>query len=86
MRRGATYVARKKALVELRTRAKRSYKQAALKLHPDVNGGDAAKTEDFRLLNLFMEELEKMEAPREFRLPKAATATFTVRITVKRSF
>lgn len=86
MRRGATYVARKQALVDLRIRAKKAYKQASLKLHPDVNGGDEAKTADFRLLNQFMEELEKMQAPREYRPPKPPNATFTVRITVKRGF
>jgi len=84
IRRGATYVSRKKALVELRSKAKRAYKQAALKLHPDVNGGDEAKTADFRLLNQFIEELDHMEAPKEFSgLRPGARATVTVSFTVR---
>jgi len=47
----------------LKARAKVAYRRAALELHPDRNGGDRAKTEQFKLLATIYAEIEKMQPP-----------------------
>lgn len=54
-------------LAELKLRVRKAYRRQVLKLHPDRNGGDEAKTELFKLLTEFATEFEKLQvtpAPR----------------------
>ena len=44
---------------------RRAYRKLAKELHPDVNGGDDAKTERFKLLGLVLAEIEKDLEKRE---------------------
>lgn len=53
------------ALNDLKLRAKKSYHRVSLELHPDMNGGDPEKTEQFRILAAVMHEIEAMTVPSE---------------------
>ena len=48
-------------LAELKEKVKKNFKVLALQLHPDVNGGDAAKTEMFKLVSRIRDDIEKLE-------------------------
>ena len=51
----------KALLTELKARVKHSFRKFAIELHPDKNGGDAAKTERFKLLVQVRDAFEKMD-------------------------
>ena len=51
-------------LDEIRARIKKSYKRAALELHPDRTGGDAAKSEIFTKLSALMTQIENWKVAR----------------------
>lgn len=51
-------------LDEIRARIKKSYKRAALDLHPDRTGGDAAKSEIFTKLSTLMTQIENWKVAR----------------------
>lgn len=48
------------SLGRLKAKAKRGYRAAAMRLHPDRTGGDVAKAEDFKLVSAFMQEVEAL--------------------------
>jgi len=48
-------------LDELKQRAKKAYRQQVKVLHPDQNGGDADKTEQFKALTAVMADLEALK-------------------------
>lgn len=48
-------------LAELRLVAKSKYRKLAKELHPDLNGGDPAKTAKFSFLSEVMKQVEGME-------------------------
>lgn len=83
LRKGQTQAARQEALDSLKARAKRKYRQAACRLHPDKTGGDEGKTEDFKLITAFIEELERMEPPRILRRKPVRGAVFRINVTVR---
>ena len=49
------------ALSHIKTTAKRQYRQASRELHPDLNGNDPEKTEQFKVLTHVMEQIEKLK-------------------------
>ena len=71
-------------LAELKLAAKSRYRKLALLLHPDHNGGDAAKTERFSFLAQVIRQVESMEwrpmpqPPPPIPQPPQATVTRTV--------
>ncbi len=68
-------------LAGLKTRAKRAWKAAALRLHPDRTGGDEARTEDFKLVTGFLEELGRLEVP---ATPlRKRRRSYNIRVTVR---
>lgn len=71
------------ALTKLREKAKKRYRKAAHRLHPDKTGGDEAKAADFRLLNDFMRELDRMALPRPPIRQRRRTGVLKVHFTVR---
>lgn len=71
------------AISALREKAKKGYRKAAHRLHPDKTGGDETKAADFRLLADFMAELDRMVPPRDFGYGARRKGTLTVRFTVR---
>ncbi len=61
VRRSTSVEEANKKLDDLRDRAKKAFRQQAVKLHPDVNGGDPVKTEQFKLLNTFLAEIANLK-------------------------
>jgi hypothetical protein len=57
------------SLKALQTDIRKRFKKLALKLHPDVNGGDAEKTETFKLLSGFVDEIDKLRVVRRRSVP-----------------
>lgn len=55
------YAHRKEELKALKARARGGLRRQARYLHPDVNEGDAQKTELFALLGRLVQEIEAME-------------------------
>lgn len=58
-------------LLRLKAQAKRCYRQATRKLHPDLTGNDPKKTELFRILTEVMEKVDNLKIqpqPRPVRL------------------
>lgn len=55
-----SFEAGQKALEELKTRAKKQFRKVAMDLHPDRTNNDPAKTEDFKLVSVVVEELDKL--------------------------
>lgn len=53
--------AARNALAELKERARRNFRQRALELHPDRNGGDVARTERFKAMSAVRDDLERVE-------------------------
>ena len=49
------------ALADLKARAHKNFKKAARQLHPDVNGGDEAKTATFASLVQVLDEIDKLQ-------------------------
>lgn len=49
-----------KRLDDLKARAKKAFKKAALDLHPDRTNNDPAKTEDFKLVSSAVDEIDKL--------------------------
>jgi hypothetical protein len=64
----------------LRKKAHSLYKKAAFALHPDTNGGDTSKTEDFVLVRRFVEELDRMVPPLAEASKKRRRVRFRVRV------
>lgn len=56
----ADYATCKKKLAELKDKVKKSFRKVVLLLHPDVNGGDAEKTELFKVVCRIKEDIEKL--------------------------
>lgn len=69
-------------LAALKGKAKKGYRAAAMRLHPDRTGGDAAKAEDFKLVSAFMDALGRMEPPKPVRPPRRK-AILKVHLTVR---
>jgi hypothetical protein len=65
-------------LKALKQKAKKGYREAAMRLHPDRTGGDAEKTEDFKLVSVLARQIEQMEPPKV----KVRT-TYKIRVTVR---
>jgi hypothetical protein len=70
----------KAGLAALKRKAKKSYRAAAMRLHPDRTGGDAAKAEDFKLVSAFMDELDRMVPPEPVRRKVVFTVHLSVRV------
>lgn len=70
------------ALAHLKTKAKRRYKAAAMRLHPDRTGGDAEKAEDFKLVSRFMRELEQAAPVKPKPQKRRISVSFKVTVRV----
>ena len=69
------------ALSHLKAKAKRGYKAAAMRLHPDRTGGDAEKAEDFKLVSQFVRELEQAVPVKP--KPKKRRMSVSFKVTVR---
>lgn len=69
------------ALACLKAKAKRGYKAAAMRLHPDRTGGDAEKAEDFKLVSQFVRELEQAVPVKP--KPKKRRMSVSFKVTVR---
>ena len=78
-----TLDAANKMLDELKVRVKKSFRRAAMELHPDKNGGDEAKTEEFKRLSALVDEVDKLKmyAAPPPRMPFAVPGVRVVRVT-----
>ena len=54
-------------LEELKKRVKKSYREAALELHPDRTGGDEEKLQLFKTVSRLWEQIQKFEIGRQQR-------------------
>lgn len=79
-----TYEARCEALTVLKADLRKRFKRAALLLHPDRTGDDPEKTEQFKVLVTFMEQVEQLQvrppAPpvQYYQFATSASSTSTV--------
>lgn len=63
-----------KHLEELKERVRKNFKRLALELHPDRTGGDAEKTERFKVVSSIKDEFEKLQIrPVPVRPPPVVT-------------
>jgi hypothetical protein len=68
-----------KLLIALKTKVKHNFHRLCLELHPDVNGGDQAKTERFKSLAIIKAEVDKIgvhERPTQVLQPTPVAAPF----------
>jgi hypothetical protein len=57
-------------LVALKERTKKQFRKVAMELHPDRTNNDPAKTDDFKLVSVVVEDLEKLAFSRPQPVPQ----------------
>jgi hypothetical protein len=76
-----TFEARCQGLEDLKGRIRKNFKKAALELHPDRTGDDPGKTEIFKVLAQFVDQVDQLrvrqpQPPVRFQII-SSTATWT---------
>ncbi len=79
VRRAQSPAEAERLLSEMKTLAKRNYRKASRKLHPDLTGNDPKKSELFRVLTEVMDEVGKLKIHSPPPRPRPTTIRWVIR-------